>query len=166
MWRSWGIILLVGLAGCQALPSRLPVAEPPPAEACRWAHDDAASPANLGGVVAVLESEGFAIRHTEVALGLVSAERSRRTVLHGLPEPDRFGLGAIRGRGGGFGMFDDEATEVERVSVAVGERTVRVTRDLRLFDWRGEPRRSRTASDAAFCRALREAMRRQAEEGA
>ncbi len=174
MRRSWGIILLVvGLAGCQALPSRLPVAEPPPAAACHWARGDDAPPITLAGAVAALEDDGYLIRHTETTLGLVSAERSRRTVFHGAPEPDLFVLGASRGVAGhgvligggmGFGLLDDEATEIERVSVAVGEPTVRVTRDIRLFDWRGELRRSRTASDDAFCRELHEAMRRHTGE--
>lgn len=173
MWRSLGIILLAGLAGCQAVPSQLPVAEPPPAETCHWPRQDDAPPITLNAAVAALEDDGFLIRHTEAALGLVSAERSERTVFHGAPEPNIFVLGASRGvvgrgvvlgGGVGFSLRDDEATEIERVSVAVGEQTVRVTRDLRLFDWRGELRRSRTASDAAFCRELREAMRRQAGE--
>ena len=173
MWRPWGIILLAGLAGCQALPSQLPVAEPPPSEACHWPRGDDVPPITLAGAVAALEDDDFLIRHTETTLGLVSAERSRRTLFHGVPEPDIFLLGASRGGGGhrvligggaGFGLLDDEATEIERVSVVIGEATVRVTRDIRLFDWRGEPRRSRTASDDAFCRGLREAMRRQSGE--
>lgn len=164
---SWAVLLLAGLAGCQAAPSRLPEAEPPPAAACRWA-----SPAGLARVVAALEAEGFVIRHTEASLGLVSAERSRRVVFHGAPEPDIFLLGRhgpLGGGvlvGGGLGVLDDEASEIERVSVVVGGATVRVSRDLRLFDWRGELRRARTASDAGFCRELREAIRRRAEEDA
>ncbi|MCK2183879.1 hypothetical protein [Halomonas getboli] len=170
MWRPLGIILFAGLAGCQALPSQLPVAEPPPAEACHWPRGDDVPPITLAGAVAAMEDDDFLIRHTETTLGLVSAERSRRTFYHGAPEPDIFLLGAsgghgvLFGGGVGFGLRDDEATEIERVSVVVGEQTVRVTRDLRLFDWRGEQRRSRTASDDTFCRELHEAMRRHSGE--
>ncbi|PSJ21177.1 hypothetical protein CVH10_13720 [Halomonas sp. ND22Bw] len=172
MWRPLGIILFAGLAGCQVAPTQLPVAEPPPAEACHWPRGDDVPAITLAGAVAALEDDDFLIRHTETTLGLVSAERSRRTFFHGAPEPDLFLLGVSRGAGHGvligggasFGLLDDEATEIERVSVAVGERTVRVSRDIRLFDWRGELRRSRTASDDAFCRELREAMRRRSGE--
>ncbi|MFG6176810.1 hypothetical protein ACGTN6_06185 [Halomonas sp. THAF12] len=175
MWRGAGVVLLALLAGCQAVPSQLPVGEPAPAEACRWERSSDVPPATLNRVVAALEADGFLIRHTEASLGLVSAERSERTVFHGAPEPDIFVLGGSRSRfghgvfiGGGFGVgvLDDEATEIQRVSVVVGADTVRVSRDIQLFDWRGELRRSRTASDASFCRELHDAIRRQPGEGA
>lgn len=63
----------------------------------------------------------------------------------------------VLGFGGGPGI--DEATRVERVSAVVAEREVRVTRDIRLIDWRGDLRESRSASDADFCRDLRRVIR-------
>ncbi|ATJ81269.1 hypothetical protein ACFPTY_18805 [Halomonas beimenensis] len=176
MWRLGGTLLLAVLVGCQSLPSRLPEAEPAPSAACRWPVQADRPPATLTRVVAALEEEGFLVRHTAPALGLVSAERAERTFYPGHVEPDigAFVLGGSHGRrgggvwlglGAGFGTLSDEATEVERVSVVVGE-TVQVARDIRLFDWRNELVRSRTASDATFCLDLREAIRRQAGEGA
>src|SRR5690554_7756949 len=60
------------LAGCQTVPSTLPVAEPRPAAACSWPLEEQAPRALLGDAVAALEAEGLLIRHTDLALGLVS----------------------------------------------------------------------------------------------
>lgn len=171
--RAWILALLVVvLAGCQTTPTALPQAEPPPAEACQWPAPEAARAVTLDAVAAALEEEGFLIRHTDSGLGLVSAERSRRTFYHyhGIDPWPRLGgfvmggrghvaSGVMLGIGAGIGPVTDEATRVERVSVMVGEQTLRVTRDLRLFGWRGDLVESRTASDADFCRRLHTAIR-------
>ena len=166
-WLLW---LLPGvLAGCQMTPTTLPVAEPAPSTECRW---DAAPGDDLGRVVTALEAEGFVVRHTDASLGLVSADRARTTIYHDngverLPRIGGFVLGGSGGHvssgvsigiGGGFGQGVDEATRVERVSVVVDERTLQVARDIRLIDWRGDLRESRSASDADFCRDLRHAI--------
>lgn len=168
--RVWLLLLLpVVLAGCQVTPTTLPVAEPAPAAECRW---PAGPGDNLARSVTALEAEGFLVRHTDAPLGLVSAERARKTRYHnhGVERLPRFGgfvlggsgghaaSGVMLGIGGGFGPVTDEATRIERVSLVVDEQQVQVSRDIRLFDWRGELRESRSASDADFCRELRIAI--------
>ncbi|UYG07447.1 hypothetical protein [Halomonas sp. M4R1S46] len=177
MQRAWWLCLLVGLAGCQGVPSSLPVAEPPPDPACQWPVDADTPPTTLPRVVAALEDQDFLVRHTSVDLGLVSAERARRTIYHNAVDPGprlggfvvggsggRVASGVVLGMGVGYASVDEEATEIERVSAVVGPERVQVTRDYRLFDWRGAMRESRTASDEAFCRRLRLAIRRQPAE--
>ncbi|MBB3192288.1 hypothetical protein [Halomonas cerina] len=173
--RAWIlVIVLMWLAGCQATPSTLPQAEPLPAEACHWPAPEAARNVTLDAVASALEEEGFLIRHTDTGLGLVSAERSQRTFYHyhGIDPWPRLGgfvlggrghvaSGVMLGIGTGIGPVTDEATRVERVSVMVGEQTLQVTRDLRLFGWRGDLVESRTASDADFCQRLHTAIRLQ-----
>ncbi|MEQ6916495.1 hypothetical protein [Halomonas aquatica] len=172
--RAWLQLLLTGgltglLAGCQMTPTTLPVAEPAPAAECRW---PAAPGDSLARVVTALEAGGFLVRHTDVPLGLVSAERARTTLYHDngidrLPRIGGFVLGGSGGHvssgvmigiGGGFGPGVDEATRVERVSVVVDQRQLQVARDIRMIDWRGDLRESRSASDAGFCRDLRRAI--------
>lgn len=175
--RFWSLRLLflpslLVMAGCQVTPSTLPMAEPSPAADCRWSMAGVPPQEILRRAVTVLEADGFLIRHTHLALGLVSAERSQ--VLSGYGDFDDpwgrhgffggfgvgggrggFSTGAMVGFGGGFGGINREATRIERVSLAAGSDAVRVSRDLRLFDWRGDLLESRTASDADFCRELR-----------
>lgn len=166
----WLLLLLpAALAGCQVTPTTLPVAEPAPAAECRW---PAGSGDSLARAVTALEAEGFLVRHTDASLGLVSAERARNTIYHdnGVERLPRFGGFVLGGSGGhvssgvmiglgtGFGVGVDEATRIERVSVVVGEQRVQVSRDIRIFDWRGALRESRSASDADFCRDLRDAI--------
>lgn len=172
--RAWLLLLLTGLltgglAGCQVTPTTLPVAEPAPSAECLWS---AGSGDSLARVVTALEAEGFLVRHTDVPLGLVSAERARTTLYHdnGVDRLPHFGgfllggsgghlsSGVMIGVGSGFGPGVDEATRVERVSVVVDEEQLRVARDIRLIDWRGDLRESRSASDARFCRDLRRAI--------
>lgn len=168
----WLLLLLpAALAGCQVTPTTLPVAEPAPSAECRW---PVASGDSLARAVSALEAEDFLVRHTDATLGLVSAERARTTIYHDhgverLPRVGGFVLGGSGGHvasgamlgigiGGGIGPATDEATRIERVSVVVGEAQVQVSRDIRIFDWRGELRESRSASDAAFCRELRDTI--------
>ncbi|PRY72425.1 hypothetical protein [Halomonas ventosae] len=172
--RAWPLLLLTGgltgvLAGCQVAPTTLPVAEPAPAAECRW---PAGSGDSLARVVTALEAVGFLVRHTDVPLGLVSAERARTTIYHDngvdrLPHIGGFVLGGSGGHvssgvmiglGTGFGVGVDEATRIERVSVVVDESELQVARDIRMIDWRGDLRESRSASDADFCRDLRRAI--------
>jgi hypothetical protein len=165
-----GIVLV--LAGCQTVPSTLPVAEPRPAAACSWPLGEQAPRALLGDAVAALEAEGFLIRHTDLALGLVSAERTR--ILPGYGDRydrwDRRGVfgGIGGGRGGvssgvmigfgGVGSLTRDATQLERVSLLAGEGEVRVSRDIQVIDWRGELVEARSASTTEFCRGLRDAI--------
>ncbi|WP_275286782.1 hypothetical protein [Halomonas elongata] len=160
----------LALVGCQATPTRMPEAEPAPAAACHWPVNEGAVP--LARVVEVLESRDFLVRDTDTSLGLVSAERAERTLYHNAVDPQpRFGGFLFGGSGGhvssgvglgigfgGGGAASEEATRIERVSVVVGSESVRVSRDVQLYDWRGQLRQSRTASDADFCHELRDAI--------
>ncbi|TDO07652.1 MULTISPECIES: hypothetical protein [Halomonas] len=167
--RAWLLLpLAAALAGCQVTPTTLPVAQPAPSEECRW---PAGPDDSLNRVVTALEEQGFLIRHTDASLGLVSAERARNTIYHdnGVERLPRLGGFVLGGSGGhvssgmmiGFGGGDlgvDEASRIERVSVVVDEEQLQVTRNIRLIDWRGDLRESRSASDADFCRELRAAI--------
>jgi len=163
--------LLVALivSGCQATPTALPVAEPPPAPECRWEVPGAAPRALVRAAVTALETEGFVIRDTDLSLGTVSADRSERIPAHlnpyaDWPDPTWYGHYGIW-RGGfatgmalGFGSLRHEATRLERVSVVVDGDRVRVSRDTQVIDWRGDVRELRGASDDDFCRGLRSAL--------
>ncbi|MFP4264166.1 MAG: hypothetical protein ACLFRS_12485 [Halomonas sp.] len=172
--RSWPLLLLLALAGCQTLPDTLPMADPPPAAACRWSAGGGEHGEVLRRAVDALEADGFLIRHTATAPALVSAERTRILPGYG----DRYddwersgvfgGVGLGGGRGGvgagvmigfgGVGSLTRDATELERVSLLVSGDEVRVSRDLQIIDWRGELVEARSASTEAFCRDLRRAM--------
>ena len=172
MMGGYGKVLAVigclMLAGCQTTPSRMPEAEPLPAAACQW---PVTEQTGLVQVVGALERRGFLVRDTDTALGVVSAERTRRVLYHNAVSPRprlggflfggsgghvSSGIGLGVGFGGGPGY--DEATRLERVSVQVGKQQVTVSRDIQLFDWRGQQVESRTASDGRFCQTLRDAM--------
>ncbi|MGQ7248784.1 hypothetical protein ACUN9Y_15785 [Halomonas sp. V046] len=161
----------LAMAGCQATPTDLPQAQPAVSTSCEWS--PAPGSVAMTDVVAALERRDFLVRDTDAALGVVSAERVERATYHNAdavrPQLGGFVLGGSGGRvgggvgvgvgfgGGGWGGWGtiDDATRVERVSVALDAERIRVTRDIRLFDWRGDLRESRTASDSEFCVALR-----------
>ncbi|SEL57290.1 hypothetical protein [Halomonas daqiaonensis] len=173
--RAWLLLLLsAALAGCQVTPTTLPVAEPAPAAECRWPVGDLAPQTRMRRIVDALEAQDFLIRHTDLSLGLVSAERT--SILPGYGDRhDRWesrgmtgSVGIGGGRGGvvsgvmigfgGVGSLTRDATELERVSVLAGAEKVLVSRDLQVIDWRGELVEARSASDADFCRELRDAI--------
>ncbi|QTF93221.1 hypothetical protein [Halomonas sp. BM-2019] len=162
------------LAGCQTPPPTLPAAEPRPAAECRWPIGDQAPQGLVRAAVEALEAEGFLIRHTELALGLVSAERTRILPGYGSRHDDwesrgvfgGFGVGGGRGGVrsgvmigfGGVGSLTRDATQLERVSLLAGGEEVRVSRDIQVIDWRGELADARSASTADFCQWLRGAL--------
>ncbi|MBY5985659.1 hypothetical protein KUW18_16325 [Halomonas sp. DP5Y7-2] len=167
------LCLLPWLSACQTTPQQMPVAEPAPSQACQWPVVDGA--VSLADVVAVLEGRDFLVRDTDTALGVVSAEKTERTTYHNAdavrPRLGGFVLGGSGGHVGagvgvGFGSWgwggSDDATRVERVSVALTDQQVQLTRDIRLFDWTGQLRESRTASDASFCTSIRQQLASQA----
>lgn len=173
--RLWLLPLLLVLAGCQTAPSALPMAEPRPAAECRWPADGASPESLLRRAVSALEADGFLVRHTDMSLGLVSAERSRILPGYGgFDDPwersgffGHYGLGGHRGGFSGVGVMvgfggassmTRDATELERVSLVAGPEEVRVSRDIQVFDWRGELRQSRSASATDFCGRLRRAI--------
>lgn len=171
--QAWGVAALtLMLAGCQTAPTSMPVAEPAPSASCHWTITPGST--SLAEVVDVLENRDFLVRDTDTELGVVSADRAERAVYHnadairphiggvivgGSGGYIGVGTGVGIGIGGGRGTIDD-ATRIERVSVAVGETDVRVTRDIRLYDWAGDLRESRTASDAQFCQDFRAQLER------
>ncbi|SEN12370.1 hypothetical protein [Halomonas caseinilytica] len=171
-WHALLIAPFAVLAGCQATPTRMPEAEPAPAAACHWPVEAGSRSTTLARVVEVLEQRDFLVRDTDTSLGLVSAERAGRTLYHDAVDPaPRLGGFLFGGSGGhvasgvglgigfgGAGWPSEEATRIERVSVVVGGESVRVSRDVQLYDWRGQLRQSRTASDANFCRELHDAV--------
>lgn len=170
-WMMPGLALL---AGCQTTPSVLPSAEPRPAAECRWEAGDVESREWVRRALDALETEDFVVRDTELALGVVSAERTRtipgygdrydsweRTGFFGgvgLGGGRGFSTGVMIGFGGAGGSITQDATQLERVSVVADEDWVRVSRDIQVIDWRGELRETRSGSDAAFCASLRQAM--------
>ncbi|PMR72120.1 hypothetical protein [Billgrantia endophytica] len=173
--RPWWLLpCLLVLAGCQISPAVLPSAEPRPAAECRWDADGTEADEWVRRALTALENDGFVVRHTELTLGLVNAERTRTVPGYGgFDERDRLGLfggygvgggrggvssGVMIGFGGGGGRIMHDATRLERVSVVADDSWVRVSRDIQVIDWRGEIRESRSASDARFCTQLRNAM--------
>ncbi|SHF38136.1 hypothetical protein SAMN02745148_02496 [Modicisalibacter ilicicola DSM 19980] len=158
------------LAGCQTLAAPDPLArnvEPLPVP-CTWTRSDQA-PRELWirASVEALEARGYAIRHTEPRLGVVSAERTTR--LPGLGAVDRplfggsgiwgsvgsRGSGVSVGFGTGFGTrYSDDPIEIERLSVIVGEQEVSITRDASVVDAGGYVRHAGTENRSDFCREL------------
>ncbi|RUR36989.1 hypothetical protein [Vreelandella populi] len=158
---------LLALAGCQATPDRLPQAEPAPSATCYFPSSSANTQAVLRQSVAVLTEWGFELDSTDTSLGLVSA--SREKALHGYYDPydnaygygrgmrmfGGFGIGRGSGIGIGLGFgggLNHQPIEVERVSLLVGDRDVRISRDLRRYDHSGDLRESYSASNDDFCR--------------
>lgn len=170
----WWMPCLLVLVGCQAAPTALPMAEPPPAAECRWEGGGLASEEWLRRALTALERDGFVIRHTETALGLVNAERTRTVPGYGdFYDRERVGVfggygvgggrgglstGVMIGFGGVAGSITRDATRLERVSLVADGDWVRVTRDIQIIDWQGEIRETRSASDTDFCLSLRNAM--------
>ncbi|QNI04073.1 hypothetical protein HXW73_14675 [Halomonas sp. SH5A2] len=161
-WMPFSFICLLALGGCQAVPSSLPQAEPPPSESCYFPSD---APSTLTASVDVLTEWGFSLDSSDTRLGLLSASRERE--LHGatdLYESPHFrsrsgfnvfggvGIGGGSrlgvGLGGGFGQLP---VDVERVSLLWDNHHVRLSRDIRRFDQYGSLREGRSASNDDFC---------------
>ncbi|MBF8222926.1 hypothetical protein [Halomonas sp. 328] len=165
------IIWLFGLAllaGCATAPGSLPPATPP-AAACQWQWPDAERGERLARVAEALEAQGFTLRDTDMALGLISAERSERIGYYADPY-DRpvggfsgigFGIGVGIGRGTVIGYRQPvlrEALRGERVAlVASPDGWVRVTRERWQQEAGGPSRRLVLGDEASFCDALRRA---------
>lgn len=154
---------LLALAGCQAVPERLPQAEPAPAASCYF---PTTAETALETSVDVLTEWGFSLDSTDTTLGLISASRERP--LHGYYDryDDRYGHGmrvfgglGLGGSGVGIGFggigfaggVGEQPVEVERVSLLVTDGHVRLSRDIRRFDHWGDQRESYSASNDDFC---------------
>ncbi|GAA0582167.1 hypothetical protein ACFQH5_12015 [Halomonas salifodinae] len=154
-------LALAGCAGSAVTPLHQPlvtVAE------CRWE-----APAGMEKVdyaqrvVRALEAEGFRLRDSDMALGLISAERTSAGPLRAYGFPfDRhpwhsLGLGYHRPYPHLFGAYhpDYRAIDQERVSVWLGTDEVRVGRDVRRREPNGVTRTLGRAGNAGFCRGLK-----------
>lgn len=184
MWQQrigipLAVVASMLLMGCQSNAVPGPAAQDTPHASCRWELPDSFSPMTVSQVAGVLENEGFEVRAAERGIGLVSAERSSPTVYHkrGTTRPSVGGF-VLGGSGGGFssglgisigmdgmgrgGSEREDATRIEQVSVRLNGQQVQVSRDLRIFGWRGELLESRAGSDAAFCQSLRRVLMKHA----
>lgn len=168
--RVLAVIVGLAVAGCQTGPGPLEAsasATSLPA-ACSWPRrGDASTEAWVRAGIVELEARGFNIRNADLALGVVSAERATRQP--GLGAVDRpwydglsfwggshrhsssgFGLGIGVGVGSGF----DDPVQIERVSLIVGEETLKMTRDSSVVDGDGYVIDARAYNRDAFCREV------------
>jgi len=159
------LLVAVALGGCQVMGAdplaggagTLPAA-------CQWPREPAASrEAWVRAAMAELEARGFAIRSTDLTLGVVSAERTtRQPGLGAIDEPwidGGMGWGGWGHAGGGvnFGLgmrIGDDPVQVERVSLVVDEAQVTLTRDSRVVADDGRIIDARPYSRDAFCREV------------
>lgn len=147
------------LGGCSLTP-RDPLADPGRrlAESCTRTHPGERT-AQIGAFAQALEAGGYEIRSSDVALGLISAERVRA----------RPGLGAVAGgyrpgHPGGWGMgrglvspfdvFRHDPRSVERVSVSADGAGFTAVRSITTLALGGYIIDARPASHAGFCREL------------
>ncbi|SDN51557.1 hypothetical protein [Vreelandella arcis] len=172
----FSFVCLLALGGCQAVPSSLPRAEPPPAAACYFPID---APSTLTASVDVLTEWGFSLDASDTNLGLLSASRTQE--LHGYSDlyaSPRFRSGSALHLFGGLGIgggtrlgiglgggFGQPPIEVERVSLLWDQRHMRVSRDIRRFDQYGSLREGRSASTESFCQRLQHALSAQTATG-
>lgn len=179
MWIPLAVVACLLLAGCQSSSGPKAAAQDAPHASCSWELPASFSPMTVSQVAVALENAGFEVRAAESGIGLVSAERSRPTVYHkrGTTRPSVGGF-VLGGSGGGFssglgisigmdgmgrgGSEREDATQVEQVLVRLEGQQVQVSRDLRIFGWRGELLESRGGSDAAFCQSLRSMLMKHA----
>lgn len=157
----------LAIAGCQSGPGPLaPGASAALPAACSWPRrSEASSKAWMQAGIAELEARGFSVRNTDLTLGVVSAERSTRQPGRGaIDHPwydgisfwggsrrhstTGFGLGI--GVGGGF----DDPVQVERVSLVIGDESLKMTRDSSVVDAAGYVIDARAYNRDAFCREV------------
>ncbi|SOC53558.1 hypothetical protein SAMN05421509_102422 [Chromohalobacter canadensis] len=171
------VAAILGLGGCQSLASYDPlgrdVASPLP-DACQWSAQGDAE-ARVRATADALETQGYRIEQTEVALGLVSAERAKAQP--GLGAVDRppwgrsgfwgyYGMGSRHGYSLGYSQrFGGDPVRLQRISVVAAEGVVRVTRDSRVVDANGYLIDARPDNSTAFCAALHDDIDARMREG-
>lgn len=173
------LLLCLSLAGCATGPVLMPESTVRPAATCQWESSVDDNTEMLRRVASALETEGFALLNTEAELGLVSAERRRSMPGYRDLYAPRSSIGLFGGYGGrgrlasGFSLgfshyIGPDPERVERVSVVMARGEGRISRSIHVVDADGHVRQSRSASDDAFCRSLRDTLARQPvrEEGA
>jgi len=169
---------MLALAGCQTAPDASTQAESAPAKECHFDYTakTTSSEQMMRQSVSALDEFGFTLRSADGSLGIISARRDRplsdyddgfdaRGLLGGLSMFGGFGGGGSSTFGLGIGTrLGSErggvAREVEDVTLVVDETTVRIDRDIRRFDGRGNLREAYGASDAAFCKQLHRVLMR------
>ena len=167
---------LLALAGCQTSPDSRSQAEASPAKECHFTYAEKVTSVEqmMRQSVIVLDEQGFTLRSADGSLGIISARRDRplhdyddgfdtHGLLGGLSMFGGFGGGGSRTFGLGVGTRlgserDGVAREVEDVTLVIDETRVRITRDIRRFDGRGNLREAYRASDVSFCQPLRNAL--------
>lgn len=167
-------LLIVALSGCQTAPDQKTQAVSVPAMECRFAYGQADTVSIMRKSINVLEEEGFTLRSTDSALGVISAWRERplnkqddrideRGFFSGLSVfggigsggSSRFGLGVGTQLGGDRRA---NALQIEDVSLVVDDMAVQITRDVRIIDSQGRLRDAYNASNTAFCEPLQQAL--------
>lgn len=166
--------VIIVLSGCQTSPDSRSLAVSVPDEACRFAHGQTDIAPFMRNSIRVLEDEGFTLRSTDSALGVISAWRESSLHDHDERFNDHGFLSGFRvfggfGSGGsstfGLGIGTQigadryaNALKIEDVSLVVDDMVVEITRDVRLFDSQGRLRDAYNASHAAFCEKLQQAL--------
>ncbi len=163
--RVLAVVIGLVVAGCQSGPGPLEAgaSDALPA-ACSWPRRTEASTETwVRAGIAELEARDFSIRNTDLALGVVSAERSTQKPGLGAVDHPWFGgvsfwSGSRRHSASGFGLgigagFDDPV-QIERVSLVVGDETIKLTRDSSVVDADGYVIDARTYNHDIFCREV------------
>ncbi|MDW5378347.1 hypothetical protein R6258_15590 [Halomonas sp. HP20-15] len=165
--RVLAVIAGFAIAGCQSGPGPLEAGASASLPAsCSWPRRTEASTESwVRAGIAELESRGFSIRNADLALGVVSAERSTRqpgmgAIDHPWYDGISFWGGSHRHSARGFGLgvgvgggFDDPV-QVERVSLVVGDEAVKMTRDSSVIDSDGYVIDARAYNRDTFCREV------------
>ncbi|WP_136066318.1 hypothetical protein [Modicisalibacter radicis] len=165
--RVLAVIAGLAIAGCQTGPGPLEAGASAQLPAsCSWPRrTQASTEAWVRAGIAELEARDFSIRNTDLSLGVVSAERSTRqpgmgAVDHPWYDGISFWGGSRRHSATGFGLgigvgggFDDPV-QIERVSLVIGDETVKMTRDSSVVDGDGYVIDARSYNRDAFCREV------------
>ncbi|MFC0269549.1 hypothetical protein [Kushneria aurantia] len=160
------------LAGCVASPSSSPLAlEPGTSWRLCTLTPEGSRIEQIEAISAALEADGYEVVNTDVALGLVSAQRTRlRPGLGAVETPFggpmwRLGFGrGIRYGGVGYGLqdpwwgFRDDPRSVERVSASAAGEGYNVVKSITTLSADGYVIDARDATNDAFCRQLSQAV--------
>lgn len=156
--RTAGALALAALllGGCSLTPrDPLSGAERRLSALCTQTHAGGRT-AQLGAFAQALEAGGYEIRSSDVALGLVSAERVRARpglgAVAGVYRPGGWGMG--RGLASPFDVFRHDPRSIERVSVSADGSGFTAVRSITTLAPDGYAIDARPASHAGFCREL------------
>ncbi|MFC0337997.1 hypothetical protein SAMN05421848_2634 [Kushneria avicenniae] len=158
------------LAGCTSLPSAQPLGinEQAVPEACYAAYRGTRL-TQVRAIASALESQGYEVRASDVELGLVSAERTRRQPGLGATRLWRSGgmgwFGSRRrgvalgyGFGDPFDVFRSDPYSIERVSVSADGQRYLAVRSMTVVSPDGFIIDARQASPEPFCQQTHAAI--------